>query len=70
MSSSAQSSRVTSHKWVKRIKKKNREVSIPQLYRDICAGYDYFIKKRMKTESLGVIVRHVSELKLKKKGNK
>ena len=43
---------------------------MPQLYRDICEGYNYFLAKRMKAETLGISIREVNRPKLKTKGRK
>ncbi len=39
---------------VKRRKKLNGEVSMPQLYRDIEAGYRYFLARRTQAMALGI----------------
>ena len=51
-------------------RRKKGEVPMPQLYRDICEGYNYFLAKRMKAETLGISIREVNRPKLKTKGRK
>ena len=43
---------------------------MPQLYKDISEGYNYFLAKRMKAETLGITLREVGRPKLKTKGKK
>lgn len=51
-------------------RRKRGDVPMPQLYRDICEGYNYFLAKRMKAETLGISIREVNRPKLKMKGRK
>lgn len=51
-------------------RRKRGDVPMPQLYRDICEGYNYFLAKRMKAETLGISIREVNRPKLKTKGRK
>ena len=51
-------------------RRKRGDVPMPQLYRDICNGYNYFLAKRMKAETLGISIREVNQPKLKTKGRK
>ena len=51
-----------------RIDRKRRgDVPMPQLYREIAEGYQYFLAKRMKAETLGISLREVGRPKLKSK---
>ena len=51
-------------------RRKRGDVPMPQLYKEICAGYNYFLAKRMKAETLGISIRDVNRPKLKTKGRK
>lgn len=51
-------------------RRKRGEVPMPQLYREVCEGYNYFLAKRMKAETLGISIREVNRPKLKTKGRK
>jgi len=51
-------------------RRKKGDVPMPQLYRDINEGYNYFLAKRMKAETLGISIREVNRPKLKTKGRK
>jgi hypothetical protein len=46
------------------------DVPMPQLYREVCEGYNYFLAKRMKAQTLGISIREVNRPKLKTKGSK
>ena len=51
-------------------RRKKGDVPMPQLYREVCEGYNYFLAKRMKAETLGISIRDVNRPKLKTKGRK
>ena len=51
-------------------RRKKGDVPMPQLYRDINEGYNYFLAKRMKAETLGITLREVGRPKLKTRARK
>lgn len=46
-------------------RKRRGDVPMPQLYRDIAEGYNYFLARRMKAETLGISLRELGRPKLK-----
>lgn len=46
-------------------RKRKGDVPMPQLYRDIAEGYNYFLARRMKAETLGISLRELGRPKLK-----
>lgn len=41
------------------------DVPMPQLYRDISEGYEYFLQRRMKAGTLGITVREMDSARPK-----
>lgn len=62
--------RIPTHKFERMTRRRKGDVPMPQLYKEICAGYNYFLAKRMKAETLGISIREVNRPKLKTKGRK
>ena len=61
---------IPTHKMQRLDRRKKGDVPMPQLYREVCEGYNYFLAKRMKAETLGISIRDVNRPKLKTKGRK